>query len=42
VEEGSYESGTFKPIRIWNGDETDWGLNFNSEPRILRVLLGTY
>ncbi len=42
VEEGSYSSGVFKPTRIWNGDETDWGLNFNTEPRILHVLLGTY
>lgn len=25
VEEGSYVNGTFKPIRILNGDETDWG-----------------
>jgi len=42
VEEGSYSGGVFKPLRIWNGDETDWGLNFASEPRVLRVLLGTY
>ena len=25
VEEGHYENGTFKPLRILNGDETDWG-----------------
>jgi beta-galactosidase GanA len=42
VEEGSYESGTFKPIRIWNGDETDYGLSFFSAPQVLRVVLGTY
>ena len=30
------------PIRIWNGDETDWGLNFSSAPQVLRVTLGTY
>jgi hypothetical protein len=42
VEEGTYESGTFKPIRIWNGDQTDWGLNFTSVPQLLRVSLGTY
>jgi hypothetical protein len=42
VEEGSYSGGVFKPLRIWNGDETDWGLNFASDPRVLRVLLGTY
>jgi len=42
VEEGTYENGVFKPIRIWNGDQTDWGLNFTSSPVVLRVLLGTY
>ncbi|HEY1182643.1 MAG TPA: DUF5597 domain-containing protein [Bryobacteraceae bacterium] len=42
VEEGTYENGVFKTIRIWNGDETDWNLNFRSEPVILRVSLATY
>jgi beta-galactosidase GanA len=32
----------FNPIRIWNGDQTDWGLNFTSAPQVLRVKLGTY
>lgn len=42
VEEGSYDNGKFKAIRIWNGDQTDWGLNFASTPEVLRVSLGTY
>jgi len=42
VEEGGYRGGVFKPIRIWNGDQTDWGLNFSSAPQVLRVTLGTY
>jgi beta-galactosidase GanA len=42
VEEGTYESGSFKAIRIWNGDQTDWGLNFSAAPQILHVTLGTY
>ncbi len=42
VEEGSYEGGVFRPVRIWNGDQTDWGLNFGSAPQVLRVQLGTY
>ncbi len=42
VEEGAFENGVFKPIRIWNGDQTDWGLNFTASPVVLRVLLGTY
>ena len=42
VEEGGYEQGVFRPVRIWNGDETDWGLDFRSAPQSLHVLLGTY
>jgi hypothetical protein len=42
VEEGRYEGGVFRPVRIWNGDETDWGLNFSSAPQVLQVTLGTY
>jgi hypothetical protein len=42
VEEGGYEQSVFRPVRIWNGDETDWGLDFRSAPQALRVLLGTY
>jgi len=42
VEEGTYENGVFKFLRIWNGDETDWGLNFGEEPVVLRVSLATY
>ena len=42
VEEGGYEGGVFRPARILNGDETDWGLNFGSAPEVLRVQLGTY
>jgi len=42
VEEGRYEGGVFRPARIWNGDETDWALNFGSAAQVLRVQLGTY
>jgi hypothetical protein len=42
VEEGTYESGAFKFLRIWNGDETDYGLSFGAEPLVLRVSLATY
>ncbi len=42
VEEGSYAGGAFKPMRIWNGDQTDWGLNFSDAPQVLRVTLGTF
>ncbi len=42
VEEGAFENGRFEVLRNWNGDQTDWGLNFSSAPQVLRVLLGTY
>jgi Domain of unknown function (DUF5597) len=42
VEEGAYEDGAFKSQRILNGDQTDWGLNFGSDPEVLRVSVATY
>ena len=42
VEEGSYQNGVWHFDRIWNGDQTDWGLNFTSVPQVLRVMVGTY
>jgi hypothetical protein len=42
VEEGTYYNGVFHAVRIWNGDQTDWGLNFGAAPVVLRVKLGTY
>jgi beta-galactosidase GanA len=41
VEEGTYVDGKFKMLRIWNGDQTDYGLNFTSAPQVLRVTLMT-
>jgi len=42
VEEGRYEDGQWHSLREWNGDQTDWGLNFTSQPQVLRVKLATY
>ena len=42
VEEGNFQGGKFVPSRIWNGDQTDYGLNFTSIPQVLRVKLATY
>ena len=42
VEEGHYDHGRWVFRRLWNGDQTDWGLNFIGEPRVLRVRLATY
>jgi hypothetical protein len=35
-------SSSFHFLRNWNGDETDYGLNFGAAPAALRVTLGTY
>lgn len=40
VEEGRHDDGNWHFIRIWNGDQTDWGLNFKEVPHVLRVRLG--
>ena len=42
VEEGHYTNTTWTATRLWNGDETDAGLNFKSPGSILHVHLGTY
>ena len=42
VEEGTYENGQFKFVRILNGDQTDWGLGLGAEPDVLRVSVATY
>lgn len=42
VEEGNYDNGQWRPSRIWNGDQTDFGLNFTELPQVLRVKLAVY
>jgi hypothetical protein len=42
VEEGSYVGDRWVSVRIWNGDQTDYGLNFTDMPQVLRVRLMTY
>lgn len=42
VEEGTYVDGTFKFLRVWNGDQTDYGLNFTTRPQVLRVTVMTF
>ncbi len=42
VEEGRYEDGRWIFKRLWNGDQTDWGLNFAALPQVLKVRLATY
>jgi hypothetical protein len=43
AEEGAYENGVWKPVRLWNSDETDRGLNFHADqPEIVRITLGRF
>ncbi|MGA7244740.1 MAG: DUF5597 domain-containing protein [Terracidiphilus sp.] len=44
VEEGSYDAaGNWKSARIWNGDQTDYGLNLKAdEDVLLKVRLTTF
>ncbi|WP_213803688.1 DUF5597 domain-containing protein [Granulicella sp. dw_53] len=42
VEEGRYEGTRWIPTRLWNGDETDYGLNFGGKGSLLRVKVGSY
>ncbi len=42
AEQGKYESGVWKPLRLWNGDETDRGLCFYQNPEVVRVTMGRF
>lgn len=43
VEEGRLDpQGRWVIERVWNGDQTDYGLNFTGRPVLLRVRLATY
>ena len=42
VEEGHYEDGKWIFRRVWNGDQTDYGLNLTDRDQVLRVKLGAY
>jgi hypothetical protein len=44
VEEGSYDgAGKWKTVRIWNGDQTDYGLNLKSDENVLlKVRMTTF
>lgn len=37
AQQGTYENGIWKPLRLWNGDETDRGLTFHNTPMVVRV-----
>jgi len=43
VEEGHFEpDGRWVMERVWNGDQTDYGLNLPATPTVLKVRMGSY
>jgi hypothetical protein len=42
AEQGTYEDGVWKPLRLWNGDETDRGLCFHESPIVVRVRMAQF
>ena len=42
VEEGHFDNGKWVFDRLWNGDQTDYGLNLTTLPQVLKVKLATY
>ncbi len=42
IEEGYYKNGKWIMSRVWNGDQTDWGLNFSDRPVVLKVKMAAY
>jgi beta-galactosidase GanA len=42
VEEGFYDGGQWQFQRNWNGDQTDYGVNFSDLPQVLKIKLATY
>ncbi|GGZ28026.1 GH35 family beta-galactosidase [Asticcacaulis endophyticus] len=42
VEQGHFENGKWVVDFVWNGDQTDYGLNLTGEPAVLKIKLATY
>lgn len=42
VEEVEWTGDRWRVRRVWNGDQTDYGLNFTDRRQVLRVKLATY
>jgi beta-galactosidase GanA len=43
VEEGTFDAaGRWVSTRVWNGDQTDYGLNFTGAPVLLKVKMGVW
>ena len=42
VEEGTLTDERWTTTRVWNGDQTDYGLNIVNRPTLLKVTMGVY
>lgn len=42
VEQGEYDNGVWKSLRLLNGDETDRGLRFFEKPEVVRVKMDRF
>ncbi|MDR6146025.1 beta-galactosidase GanA [Sphingomonas sp. SORGH_AS870] len=42
VEEGHFTEGRWVMDRLWNGDQTDYGINIVDRPVVLKVVMGRY
>ena len=42
VEEGGFQNGRWVMSRVWNGDQTDYGINLLARPQVLKVTMGHY
>ncbi len=42
IEEGHFNNGQWVMERVWNGDQTDWGMNFTARAHVLKVKMASY
>lgn len=42
IEEGAFQDGKWVKTRVWNGDQTDYGINLVDRPQVLKVTTGFY
>ena len=42
AQQGVYQNDVWKPLRLWNGDETDRGVCFYQKPEVVRVTMGRF
>jgi beta-galactosidase GanA len=40
VEEGTFRDGRWVTSRVWNGDQTDYGINMIDRPQVLKITTG--